>query len=100
MNDFLFLKYFIPQTWFVGRMFLSIMFVIAIAGYPSLSRKPEKAALAVSNTQKDEQISNKSSSYPASFAKDAKDSSNQKKIPEVLIASLILLSIISAACRC
>src|SRR5918912_4476945 len=31
MDDFLFLKYFIPQTWFVGRMFLSAMFVIAIA---------------------------------------------------------------------
>jgi signal transduction histidine kinase len=97
MNDFLFLKYFIPQTWFVGRMFLSIMFLIAIAGYPSLSRKPGKAALDVSNIQRDEQISNKASSYPDSFAEDAKDSSNQKKIPEVLIASLILLSIISAA---
>jgi len=94
MNDFLFLKYFIPQTWFVGRTFLSLMFVIAIAGYPSLSRKPGKPALAVSNIQKDEQISNKASSHPASFAKD---SSNQKKIPKILIGSLILLSIISAA---
>src|ERR687883_1084882 len=27
MNDLIFLKYFIPQTWFVGRMFLSAMFV-------------------------------------------------------------------------
>src|ERR671911_2428155 len=38
MNEFMFLKYFIPQTWFAGRIFLGAMFVIAIAGYPLLSR--------------------------------------------------------------
>ena len=31
MDDFLFLKYFIPQTWFAGRTFLSAIFAIAIA---------------------------------------------------------------------
>jgi hypothetical protein len=48
MNEFMFLKYFIPQTWFAGRMFLSAMFVIAIAGYPLLSsvaRKPNGSLL-------------------------------------------------------
>jgi signal transduction histidine kinase len=39
VNDPLFLKYFIPQTWFAGRLFLSAMFAMAIAGYPILSRK-------------------------------------------------------------
>ena len=34
MNEYLFLKYFIPQTWFAGRIFLGAMFAIAIAGYP------------------------------------------------------------------
>ena len=38
MDEFMFLKYFIPQTWFAGRIFLGAMFVIAIAGYPLLSR--------------------------------------------------------------
>jgi hypothetical protein len=37
INEFMFLKYFIPQTWFAGRIFLGAMFVIAIAGYQLLS---------------------------------------------------------------
>ncbi len=36
MNDILFLKYFIPQTWFAGRLFLSAMLAIAIVRYTSL----------------------------------------------------------------
>jgi signal transduction histidine kinase len=35
MDDILFLKYFIPQTWFVGRLFLSAMLSIAIVRYTS-----------------------------------------------------------------
>jgi signal transduction histidine kinase len=41
INEPLFLKYFIPQTWFAGRLFLSAMFAMAIAGYPILSRKED-----------------------------------------------------------
>jgi signal transduction histidine kinase len=37
MNDTLFLKYFIPQTWFAGRLFLSAMLAIAIIKYNSFS---------------------------------------------------------------
>lgn len=33
----IFLKYFIPQTWFAGRIFLSSVLVMAIARYPVLS---------------------------------------------------------------
>jgi signal transduction histidine kinase len=33
----IFLKYFIPQTWFAGRIFLSAMLVIAIVKFSSLS---------------------------------------------------------------
>jgi signal transduction histidine kinase len=33
----IFLKYFIPQTWFAGRIFLSAMLAIAIVQFPSLS---------------------------------------------------------------
>ena len=37
MDNVVFLKYFIPQTWFAGRIFLSAMLVIAIAKYPTFS---------------------------------------------------------------
>ena len=33
MDDIIFLKYFIPQTWFAGRLFLSTMLFIAIIKY-------------------------------------------------------------------
>jgi signal transduction histidine kinase len=41
MHEFMFLKYFIPQTWFAGRIFLGAMFAIAIANYPRLSSKSD-----------------------------------------------------------
>ena len=37
INDPIFLKYFIPQTWFAGRIFLSAMLVMAIVKFYSLS---------------------------------------------------------------
>ena len=37
MDDILFLKYFIPQTWFAGRLFLSAMLAIAIFKYTTFS---------------------------------------------------------------
>ena len=37
MNDIIFLKYFIPQTWFAGRLFLSAMLAIAIIKYTFFS---------------------------------------------------------------
>ena len=53
MDDTLFLKYFIPQTWFVGRLFLSAMLTIAIVKYTSfLSIKSSKQ-----QKQKQRQIS-------------------------------------------
>jgi signal transduction histidine kinase len=36
-----FIKYFIPQTWFAGRLFLGVMLLIAILKYSSLSQKEE-----------------------------------------------------------
>ncbi|MBA2266948.1 MAG: hypothetical protein H0W19_01220 [Nitrosopumilus sp.] len=36
MEDVSFLKYFIPQTWFAGRIFLSCMLLIGVAKYSSL----------------------------------------------------------------
>lgn len=42
MDNVSFLKYFIPQTWFAGRIFLSAMLVIAIAKYPTFSGEENK----------------------------------------------------------
>jgi signal transduction histidine kinase len=75
MNEFMFLKYFIPQTWFAGRIFLGAMFVIAIAGYPllsSVSRKPNGGILAEPENHTVER---------------------PEKIPKVLVWSLVILTI-------
>ena len=75
MNEFMFLKYFIPQTWFAGRIFLGAMFVIAIAGYPLLSsvtRKPNGGVLAGPENQTVER---------------------PDKIPKVLVWSLVILTV-------
>jgi signal transduction histidine kinase len=49
-DNILFLKYFIPQTWFAGRLFLSTMLIIAITKYFSFS------SASISNIQKQDQI--------------------------------------------
>src|SRR5919108_4651309 len=59
MDEFMFLKYFIPQTWFAGRIFMSAMFAIAIVGYPLLSgitRKPNRINLARQPSDKQGQL--------------------------------------------
>src|SRR5215204_5617789 len=75
MHEFMFLKYFIPQTWFAGRIFLGAMFVIAIAGYPllaSVTRKPNGGILAEPENQTLER---------------------PEKIPKVLVWSLVILTV-------
>ena len=61
MNDILFLKHFIPQTWFAGRLFLSAMLAIAIVRYTSFlsisSRTKQKQQLKqqqISSTKNNE----------------------------------------------
>ena len=49
MDNILFLKYFIPQTWFVGRLFLSAMLAIAIVKYTSF--------LSINSSTQQKQIS-------------------------------------------
>ncbi len=59
-DNITFLKYFIPQTWFAGRLFLSAMLVIAIIKYVSFS------SMSDSNIQKQEQgqmYSNRNKKY-------------------------------------
>ena len=70
MHEFMFLKYFIPQTWFAGRIFLGAMFAIAIANYPRLYSKSDT-------------IYNPS------------DKDENDKIPRILFVSLFALTAIS-----
>src|ERR671912_1085467 len=55
MNEFMFLKYFIPQTWFAGRIFLSAMFAIAIVGYPLLSKTSSASNKSNINTKESQE---------------------------------------------
>ena len=90
MNEFMFLKYFIPQTWFAGRIFLGAMFALAIAGFPLLSSKVDNNSSKANSTA--------ISSPPRTFLKQDSNSHNkneQKKIPRILVASLLLLTVAS-----
>jgi signal transduction histidine kinase len=106
MDEYLFLKYFIPQTWFAGRIFLGAMFAIAIAGYPLLSKSSiitthKKNGDKPLATQ--EQIAIKdllsASSYNSSLQGQSQESKyeQEKKLPRSLLAALIILTITSAA---
>lgn len=70
MHEFMFLKYFIPQTWFAGRIFLGAMFAIAIANYPRLAPKGDTI-----------------------YAAPSKDENN--KIPRILFVYLFALTAVS-----
>jgi signal transduction histidine kinase len=105
MDEFLFLKYFIPQTWFAGRMFLSAMFAIAIAGYPALSssaaRRSMKASSSssltssMSSDQQEAEELSPSAKYSTPYLQE-EDKQKQEKIPKILVASLVILTILSA----
>jgi signal transduction histidine kinase len=103
VNEFLFLKYFIPQTWFAGRIYLSAMFAIAIAGYPALSSSARRSMKASSSSltssmssdqQEAEELSS-SAKYSTPYLQE-EDKQKQEKIPKILVASLVILTILSA----
>jgi hypothetical protein len=80
MDDNLFLKYFIPQTWYTGRLFLSAMLAIAIVKYPSLSS-------IVSKTHLKQQI-------PSGGTDN--DNNKNNKLPKSLLYYLVILVIYSS----
>jgi signal transduction histidine kinase len=86
MNEFLFLKYFIPQTWFAGRIFLGAMFAIAIAEYPKLSSIGSSYTATKSDTR---------SLLTHQQQQQRKESKEQeRKIPQFLIGYLAALIIV------
>jgi signal transduction histidine kinase len=99
MNEFMFLKYFIPQTWFAGRIFLGAMFAIAIVGYPLLSSKiNNKQSTVVSNTASPQQHKSELSSPMLDSPHESSNinfKNKKEKIPKILVASLLILTVAS-----
>src|SRR5215212_1737760 len=102
MDEFLFLKYFIPQTWFAGRTFLSAMFAIAIAAYPALtttstvgiSKKLSSFSSLISSrtTSSSGRLKAVESSRPSLPEKNNNNNNKRHKIPKFLVASLVILT--------
>jgi signal transduction histidine kinase len=110
MDEFLFLKYFIPQTWFAGRIYLSVMFAIAIAGYPALAsagRSMKSSSSHISSRSSSSsrkaaaELSPPPSRPPAQYSaspslRERNNNKKQEKILKFLVASLVILTILSA----
>lgn len=109
MDDFMFLKYFIPQTWFAGRIFLGAMFVIAIAGYPLLSRTSSSTnnkTIVTSALQEEQAKVGQGSAYLSSITPSFQSEKEElpivdkrrerQKMPKIIVGYLVALTIISA----
>jgi signal transduction histidine kinase len=110
MDEFMFLKYFIPQTWFAGRIFLGAMFVIAIAGYPQLSRTSSstnnKTIVTSSALQEEQAKVGQGSAYLSSTTPSVQREKEElpivdkrrdrQKMPKIIVGYLVVLTIISA----
>ena len=112
MDEFMFLKYFIPQTWFAGRIFLSAMFAIAIVVYPLLSRtssSPSANNKSTANTAELQEVRQAeegkgsaflSSSTPLQSGKEeslAVDKRREiQKMPKIIVGYLAALTITCA----
>ena len=87
VNEPLFLKYFIPQTWFAGRIFLSAMFVVAIVMYSTLSKDSKSLASSASSLTA-------SSRQEDTFS--LKEEVRYNKLRNRLILSITMLAIMAA----
>jgi signal transduction histidine kinase len=102
MDEFLFLKYFIPQTWFAGRIFLSAMFAIAIAGYPALSssarssmKSSYSSSLTNSMSSDQQEAADLSPSAQYSQPPSLQEDNKKQEILKFLVASLVILTGVS-----
>ena len=118
MDEFMFLKYFIPQTWFAGRLFLGAMFAIAIAGYPLLSGTSSSSAsnkTIVSSSSAIQNLGRKTIEErqgPESSSLSSQTPSSQRekeeelpmvekrivmrRMPKIIVGYLVALTIVSA----
>jgi signal transduction histidine kinase len=107
MNEPLFLKYFIPQTWFAGRIFLSAMLAIAIAGYPIFSNgTTTTSSISRQHQQKLQREallrSNLSTPSPSATTEETGGVEEElghlqlNRLPKLHVTSLVILAVISA----
>src|ERR1041385_7757716 len=83
-----FLKYFIPQTWFAGRVFLSTMLVMAIVKYYNLSSPSSK------EEEREQQDKRK---LPHGGAEREEKHQQQNKLQKTVIIYLTILGILAAS---
>lgn len=90
MENFDFLKYFIPQTWFAGRIFLSSMLLIAISKYSQLF--PEEII-----TSEIDNVINSYVNLDKPFKLLTKDSKKRlgEKVQRNLIIYLLILGVVA-----
>ncbi|MFL6344999.1 MAG: ATP-binding protein [Nitrososphaeraceae archaeon] len=84
INDPIFLKYFIPQTWFAGRIFLSAMLVMAIAKFSTLSP---------SSTKEDKHQEQKAKGQ----GEDVQQRQQPNKLQKTVVVYLTILAILAAS---
>ena len=83
-----FLKYFIPQTWFAGRVFLSTMLVMAIVKYYNLSS---------SSSKEEERGEQEKRKQPHGVLKREEKHRQQNKLQKTVIIYLTILGILAAS---
>jgi signal transduction histidine kinase len=84
----MFLKYFIPQTWFAGRVFLSTMLVMAIVRYSTLSS---------SSSKEEEREQQEKRRQPHGVGKREEKHQRQNKLQKTVIIYLTILGILAAS---
>ena len=84
ISDPIFLKYFIPQTWFAGRIFLSAMLVMAIAKFSTLSP---------SSTKEDKHQEQKAKGQ----GEDVQQRQQTNKLQKTVVVYLTILAILAAS---
>jgi signal transduction histidine kinase len=105
MNESLFLKYFIPQTWFAGRIFLSAMLAIAIACYPIFSNATTTTS-SISRQHKQlqrEALLRSNLTYSPSATREETGGAEEElghlqldRLPKLHVTSLVILAVVSA----
>jgi signal transduction histidine kinase len=95
-----FLKYFIPQTWFAGRTFISAMMVIAIVKYAKPPEIDSNASIVSKGGLKTHHGANQmppdtSTNPNPTLDKDFKNNSSGGKLRRALVISLATLALLS-----
>jgi signal transduction histidine kinase len=93
MENISFLKYFIPQTWFAGRIFLSAMLLIAVIKYSGLSKEEGEGE----DGEQDNPNEQASKDSIDNFIKHPLETNSENKSKNNLLIYIIILSIFASS---